>query len=176
MANQFVLHCLGDTHARWPLAGSQPSSSACMFEMEDFGPELDRIQLQQQDGVNAHIQTAADASSASARQLRATRITAAVDGRPGSMLAFQKDRVSVGSAAFDDITLTSQQALPSAFSVTRFGDFFEVHNEDDEDVYVNGMRLPYATRVCTSPGAPVVVTGGLRENFALTLWAFETPE
>lgn len=169
MANQFVLHCLGDTHARWPpMPESPPSSSSCMFDMDDLGPVLERLQLDRM--ITTH------ANRAPGLHLRATRITAAVDGRPGSLLAFQKDRISVGSATIDDITLTSQQASPSALTVTRFGDFFEVHNEDDEDVYVNGMRLPYATRVCTSPGAPVVVTGGLRENFALTLWAFVPPE
>jgi hypothetical protein len=170
MNNHFVLYCLGETHARWPHMSESPSSCTdCMFDMEDLGPELDRIPL---DGVNTRIQSGVDP----ARQLRATRITAAIDGRPGSVLAFQKDRLSVGSAAFDDVVLSSEQAMPSAFTVTRFGDFFEVHNEDDEDVWVNGMRLPYATRVCTSPGKPVVVEGGLRANFALTLWAFGPPE
>jgi hypothetical protein len=42
-----------------------------MFDMEDLGPELDRIPL---DGVNTRIQSGVDP----ARQLRATRITAAV--------------------------------------------------------------------------------------------------
>ena len=51
----------------------------------------------------------------------------------------------------------------------RFDDYFEVHNEDEEDIFVNGMRLAYANRVCTTPGVPVVVSGGVRENFSLTL-------
>jgi hypothetical protein len=169
-ANQFVLHCLGDTHARWPPMPESPSSDAdCMFKMDELGPELDRIPL---DRKNEHIQSAVD----HARQLRATRITAAVEGRPDSVLAFQKDNVSVGSGAFDDVVLSSEQAMPSAFSVERCGDSFRVLNQDHQDVWVNGMRLPCGSRVCTSPRAPVVVNGGMRAKFALTLWAFAPRE
>lgn len=176
-------HCLGDTHLRWPRNPSATPTSApahtsspcvstsCMFHMDDLAPELDRIPLDCAHGPPAHTSTHTSAGASAARQLRATRITATVDGRPGGLLAFQKDRVSVGSAAFDDITLTREQAFPSAFSVTRFDDCFEVHNEDEEDIFVNGMRLPYANRVCTTPGVPVVVSGGLRDNFSVTLRA-----
>ena len=173
MANQPpAQHCLGDTHLRWQHSpsvtdpGSPSVSESCMFHMEDLTPELDRIQLA---GAACSCTHACSFPDFTARQLRATRITVSVEGRPGGLLAFQKDRISVGSAAFDDITLTREQAFPSAFSVTRFDDFFEVHNEDDEDIYVNGMRLPFATRVCTAPGAAVIVTGGMRDNFSLTL-------
>jgi hypothetical protein len=170
MNNHSVLHCLGETHARWPHMSESPSSCTdCMFDMEDLGPELDRIPL---DGVNPRVQSGVDP----ARQLRATRITAAVDGRPYGVLAFQKDYISVGSGVFDDVVFTSEQAMPAALSVERCGDSFRVLNKDQQDVWVNGMRLPYATRVCTSPGKPVVVEGGLRANFALTLWAFGPPE
>jgi hypothetical protein len=146
-----------------------PSSDADgIFKMEDLGPELDRTL----DRENEHMQSAVD----HARQLRATRITAAVEGRPDSVLAFQKDVVSVGSGAFDDVVLSSEQAMPAAFSVARCGDSFRVLNQDHQDVWVNGMRLPFGSRVCTSPRAPVVVRGGMRAKFALTLWAFAAPE
>jgi hypothetical protein len=162
--NQFVLHCLGDTHARWP---PMPDSPSCdtdrIFDMDELGPELDRIPL---DRTNAHMQSTVDHA----------RITAAVEGRPDSVLAFQKDQISVGSGAFDDVVLSSEQAMPSAFSVERHGDCFRVLNQDHQDVWVNGMRLPFGSRVCTSPRAPVVVNGGMRTNFALTLWAFAPTE
>jgi hypothetical protein len=110
------------------------------------------------------------------RHLRNTRITASVAGYPEAAYMFQKDCIVVGSAPFDNICLLAEQALPSAFTVTRDGDCFEVHSQDDEDIHVNGERLPYATRVRTAPGEPVVVTGGLRASFTLRIQAFTPPE
>jgi len=111
-----------------------------------------------------------------APQLLASRIACTVENRLGGMHLFQQDSISIGGGPFDDVKLTLDQAFPASLTVTRDGERFHINNDDEQDVHVNGQRLPYATRYTTESNVPVVIAGGVREPFRLTLRAFEPPD
>jgi hypothetical protein len=92
------------------------------------------------------------------------------------MHLFQQDSISIGGGPFDDVKFTLDQVFPASLTVMREGERFHINNDDEQDVHVNGQRLPYATRLTTAPNEPVFIVGGLREPFSLTLRAFEPPD
>ncbi len=143
-----------------------------LFQMDDVGDDTDRPVTGADLALllcrASHVYTVT-----TAHHMRNTRVTATGAGRPDALYMFPNDCVFVGSGAFTDVQSSNEQGASTTFAVTRRGDCFEVHNEDDEDIHVNGERLAPAARMRSAPGEPVAVSGGLRANFELRLETFD---